>query len=223
MKIQRWWKEEGPLSRGPKMRFGQPCSNPLKGWFGKWWIGASTPGKLVNWHSHGKSLCPGSVNPIGIVFFDGYVSLQECSSVWPIVFDIGSEQAWDKTWKTANSLACGLSILQESKPLTGIFENTQLGAFEQRFLVGRFSLYKVCLVKCWRRHFACARRLFVGILTMLVNIFFCVGGVGGSVLLWYCKLCFVVVIWDVGFHNLVYQYPEVQKTQPQLTTLAPTA
>ena len=54
--------------------------------------------------------------------------------------------------------------------------------FEQRFLVGRFSLYKVCLVKCWRRHFACARRLFVGILRMLVNVFFCVGGVGGSVL-----------------------------------------
>ena len=53
---------------------------------------------------------------------------------------------------------------------------------EQRFLVGRF-LYKVCLVKCWRRHFACARRLFVGILRMLVNAFFCVGGVGGSVLL----------------------------------------
>ena len=47
---------------------------------------------------------------------------------------------------------------------------------EQRFLVGRFSLYKVCLVKCWRRHFACARRLFVGILRMLVNMFFCVGG-----------------------------------------------
>ena len=22
--IQKWWKEEGPLSRGPKMRFGQP-------------------------------------------------------------------------------------------------------------------------------------------------------------------------------------------------------
>ena len=54
---------------------------------------------------------------------------------------------------------------------------------EQRFLVGRFSLYKVCLVKCRRRHFACARRLFVGSLRMLVNIFFCVGGVGGSVLL----------------------------------------
>ena len=54
--------------------------------------------------------------------------------------------------------------------------------FEQRFLVGRFSLYKVCLVKCWRRQIACARRLFVGILRMLVNIFFCVGGVGGSVL-----------------------------------------
>ena len=51
------------------------------------------------------------------------------------------------------------------------------------FLVGRFSLYKVCLVKCRRRHFACARRLFVGSLRMLVNIFFCVGGVGGSVLL----------------------------------------
>ena len=43
---------------------------------------------------------------------------------------------------------------------------------EQRFLVGRFSLYKVCLVKCWRRHFACARRLFVGILRMLVIYFF---------------------------------------------------
>ena len=61
--------------------------------------------------------------------------------------------------------------------------NIFTSSVEQRFLVGRFSLYKVCLVKCWHRHFACARRLFVGILRMLVNIFFCVGGVGGSVLL----------------------------------------
>ena len=55
-------------------------------------------------------------------------------------------------------------------------------SLEQRFLVGRFNLYKVCLVKCWRRHFACARRLSVGILRTLVNFFFCVGGVGGSAL-----------------------------------------
>ena len=78
------------------------------------------------------------------------------------------------------------------------------GRMSQRFLVGRFSLYKVCLVKCRRRHLACARRLFVGILRKLVNTFFCVGGVGGSVLLWYWKLCFVVVIWDVGFHILAF-------------------
>ena len=123
------------------------------------------------------------------------------------------------TWHSSGGL-CG----KKKQPTCSIVMNDRAWfPLEQRFLVGRFSLYKVCLVKCWRRHFACARRLFVGILRMLVNIFFCVGGVGGSVLLWYCKLCFVVVIWDVGFHNLVYQYPEVQKTQPQLTTLAPTA
>ena len=61
-----------------------------------------------------------------------------------------------------------------------------ISTYEQRFLVGRFSLYKVCLVKCWRRHFACARRLFVGILRMLVDIFFlrrrC------------CRKCFVVIL-----------------------------
>ena len=49
--------------------------------------------------------------------------------------------------------------------------NPMIFSCEQRFLVGRFSLYKVCLVKCWRRHVACARRLFVGISRMLVMVF----------------------------------------------------
>ena len=80
--IPKWWKEEGPLGREPKMWFGQPWEViSLKGEFGKWWIGAS-------------------------------------SSVWPIVFYVGSEQAWDRTWKMANLLAGGLSILPESKPHT---------------------------------------------------------------------------------------------------------
>ena len=30
---------------------------------------------------------------------------------------------------------------------------------EQRFLVGSFSLDKLCLVKCWRRHLGGVRRL----------------------------------------------------------------
>ena len=90
---------------------------------------------------------------------------------------------------------CQAILLNSSTSINpAIQEDRMQKPLEQRFLVGRFSLYKVCLVKCRRRHFACARRLFVGSLRMLVNIFFCVGGVGGSVLLRYWKLCFVFVI-----------------------------